>query len=153
MSGKRLLDIDFDNVLMLLQHGGIFGSYNTERAYYISYGGEIIAELPANKVVLDPFGECKGSTVIACMYKVPEAGNSSILYGLYDSSSGRELVPCSRKEGFAINEDRFVLKDTCLIGPDYDDFAAIYDRNGNVICDGGEYQDISSATAIPRASA
>lgn len=35
-----------------------------------------------------------------------------------------------------------MLKDTCLIGPDYDDFAAIYDRNGNVICDGGEYQDI-----------
>ena len=117
-------------------------AYNTERAYYISYGGEIIAEFPANKVVLDPFGECKGSTVIACMYKVPEAGKSSILYGLYDSSSGRELVPCSRKEGYPINEERFVLKDTCLIGPEYDDFAAIYDKSGNVICGGGKYQDI-----------
>lgn len=143
MSGKRLLDIDFDNVLMpITTRRHILEAYNTERAYYISYGGEIIAELPANKVVLDPFGEGKGGTVVACMYKVPEEGNSCILYGLYDSSSGRELVPCSRKEGFAINEDRFVLKDTCLIGPDYDDFAAIYDKNGNVICDGGEYQDI-----------
>ena len=143
MSGKRLLDIDFDNVLMpITTRRHILEAYNTERAYYISYGGEIIAEFPANKVVLDPFGECKGSTVIACMYKVPEAGKSSILYGLYDSSSGRELVPCSRKEGYPINEERFVLKDTCLIGPEYDDFAAIYDKSGNVICGGGKYQDI-----------
>ncbi len=142
-SGKKVIDIDFDSVYLPIEtRRHVLSAYTAERAYYISYGGEIIAEFPANKVVLDPFGECKGSTVIACMYKVPEAGKSSILYGLYDSSSGRELVPCSRKEGYPINEERFVLKDTCLIGPEYDDFAAIYDKSGNVICGGGKYQDI-----------
>ncbi len=143
MSGKRLLDRDFKTIYVATEtRPDLLEAFTDEYAYYISLDGELIAEFPANKVVLDPFGECKGSTVIACMYKVPEAGNSSILYGLYDSSSGRELVPCSRKEGYPINEERFVLKDTCLTGPDYDDFAAIYDKNGNVVCDGGKYQDI-----------
>ena len=106
--------------------------------------GEIVTVSDDKEVPLVIIRPEKGKSYIvdASGKKVIEEGNSCILYGLYDSSSGRELVPCSRKEGYPINEERFVLKDTCLIGPEYDDFAAIYDKNGNVVCDGGKYQDI-----------
>lgn len=142
MSGKKLLDREFNTVYVASETSqNVLEAYTDKSAYYISLDGELIAELPANKPVLDPFGEGKGGTVIACCY-LPEKSEARIFYGLYDSKSGRELVPCTRKNGFAINEDRFVLKDTSAMGPDFDDFAAIYDKNGNIVCEAGKYQDI-----------
>lgn len=141
MSGKKLLDRDFGSIYTA-ERQDMLQAFDDAKAYYISLDGKMIAELPANKPVLDPFGTGKGGTVLACVYDKPESGNPSILYGLYDSASGREIVPCTRKGGYAISENRFVLKDTNDMGPDYDTFAAIYDKDGKVICADGEYQDI-----------
>lgn len=142
MTGKKLFDRDFNSVYLATEtRQNVLEAYTDESAYYISLDGKIIAEFPANKPMLDPFGDGKGGTVIACCY-LPEKSEGRIFYGLYDSKSGREIVPCTRQNGFAINEDRFVLKDTSALGPDFDDFAAIYDKDGNIICDDGKYQDI-----------
>ena len=142
MTGKKLFDNDFNSVYLAAEtKQNVLEAYTDECAYYISLDGKIIAEFPANKPVPDPFGVSKSNTVIFCCYS-PKKIESRILYGLYDTKSGREIVPCTRQNGFAINEDRFVLKDTSALGPDYDDFAAIYDKDGNIICDGGKYQDI-----------
>ena len=142
MTGKKLLDCDFNSVYVASEtNQNILEAYTDESAYYISLDGKIIAEFPASKPVIDPFGEGNGGTVIACCY-LPEEAENRIFYGLYDSKSGREIVPCTRKNGFAINEERYVLKDTSAMGPDYNDFAAIYDKDGNVICGDGEYHDI-----------
>ncbi len=142
MTGEKLLGLDFNSIYIAKEtRQNILEAYSEGIAYYISLDGKLIAELPANKPVLDPFKEGKGGTVITCCY-LPEKCDGCILYGLYDSSDGHEIVPCSRKNGFAINEERFILKDTSALGPDYEDFASIYDENGNVICADGEYQDI-----------
>ena len=142
MAGNKLLDLEFNTAFVAAEtRQDVIEAYTDKTAYFISLDGKIIAELPANKPVLDPFGEGKGGTVIAGCY-MPEKSEGRIFYGLYDSKSGREIVPCTRKNGFAVNENRFVLKDASAMGLDYNDFAAIYDEKGNLICADGKYQDI-----------
>lgn len=142
MTGKKLLDRDFNSIFIASEtKQDVLEAYTDESAYYISLDGKLIAELPADKPVLDPFGEGEDGAVIACCYS-PQESEGRILYGLYDSKSGYEIVPCARRNGFSINENRFIFKDTSAMGPDYGDFAAIYDKNGNIICGDGKYQDI-----------
>lgn len=142
MAGKKLFDLDFNSVYLSIEtRQDVLEAYTDESAYYISLDGKIISEFPANKPIIDPFRESTSTTVICCCYS-PEKLEGRILYGLYDSKNDREIVPCTRQNGFAISEERFVLKDTSKLGPDYDDFAAIYDKDGNIICDSGKYQDI-----------
>lgn len=136
-------DKTFENIYATDFNQNILQAFDSNNAYFVSNEGKIIVTLPKNQIVADPFSvqSDSASVVISACY-APEKYGQSIVFGIYDRSEKKEIVPCSRSYGYAISPTRFVLEDIDYMGLDLDGFAAIYDEKGNTVCASGSYQEI-----------
>lgn len=142
-AGNKTVDKTFENVYSTDFDQNILQAFDDDNAYFVSNEGKIIVTLPKNQIVADPFSvqSDDASVVISACY-APEKYGQNIVFGIYDRSEKKEIVPCSRNYGYAISPSRFVLEDVDYMGLDLDGFAAIYDEKGNTSCISGMYQEI-----------
>lgn len=142
-AGNKTISKTFENVYATDFNQNILQAFDSNNAYFVSNEGKIIVTLPKNQIVADPFSvqSDSASVVISACY-APEKYGQSIVFGIYDRSEKKEIVPCSRSYGYAISPTRFVLEDIDYMGLDLDGFAAIYDEKGNTVCASGSYQEI-----------
>ena len=131
--GNRISDMTYRTIYFSDSRENTLEAYTQDKGYYISFDGEIIAEIGSENAVDESEYYSGKLTVISRL------NGREIKYGM-KNSDGKEIIPCEYDNVYPLNENRIVAWNGNYTGISEFDSVEIYDADGKIVCQKGNYQ-------------
>ena len=131
--GNPISDMTYRTIYFSDSRENTLEAYTQDKGYYISFDGEIIAEIGSENAVDESEYYSGKLTVIS------KLNGREIKYGM-KNSDGKEIIPCEYDNVYPLNENRIVAWNGNYTGISEFDSVEIYDADGKIVCQKGNYQ-------------